>query len=118
MTTNVEGHVDRLQPTQLPGGIAAGAGSASVAGRTRRRLPRVPVWWRDAVGVLTWASMLTVVALWVGDGQLQEFDGWTSGLASLGRLTGLVAADLLLVQVLLMARIPVVEQSYGSRPSP
>ncbi len=114
MTTNVEGHVDRpMAADQSPVRFAAGDGSAPVARRTRRRLPFVPLWWRDAVGVLTWASMLTVVALWVGDGQLQEFDGWTSGLASLGRLTGLVAADLLLVQVLLMARIPVVEQSYG-----
>ena len=32
-------------------------------------------------------------------------------LTSLGRLTGLVASDLLLVQVLLMARIPLVEQA-------
>ena len=34
-------------------------------------------------------------------------------LTSLGRVTGLVASDLLLVQVLLMARIPMVERSYG-----
>ncbi len=34
-------------------------------------------------------------------------------LISLGRLTGLVASDLLLIQVLLMARIPFVERSYG-----
>jgi predicted ferric reductase len=34
-------------------------------------------------------------------------------LSSLGRLTGLVAADLLLVQVFLMARVPWVERSYG-----
>jgi predicted ferric reductase len=34
-------------------------------------------------------------------------------LTSLGRLAGLVAADLLLVQVVLMARIPLVERAYG-----
>jgi predicted ferric reductase len=36
-----------------------------------------------------------------------------NALTSLGRVTGLVASDLLLVQVLLMARIPLVERSYG-----
>jgi predicted ferric reductase len=74
---------------------------------------RVPLWWLDVVGSLTWASVLVVVALWVADGQLQELGGLASGLRSLGRLTGLVSADLLLVQVLLMARIPMVERVYG-----
>src|SRR4051794_36618000 len=83
---------------------------------TRPRHPsvRVPRWWRDGAGTLTWASMLVVVALWLADGQLQALgDGWTAGLTSLGRLTGLVSADLLLIQVLLMARIPMVERAYG-----
>jgi predicted ferric reductase len=74
---------------------------------------RVPGWWRDVVGALTWVSLLTVVALWLADGQVQELSGWASGLTSLGRLTGLVSADLLLIQVLLMARIPMVERVYG-----
>lgn len=74
---------------------------------------RVPSWWRDAVGVATWASMLVVVALWVAGGGVQALTGWASGVTSVGRLTGLVAADLLLIQVLLMARVPVVERSYG-----
>ncbi|MBI4939296.1 MAG: ferric reductase-like transmembrane domain-containing protein, partial [Actinobacteria bacterium] len=78
-----------------------------------RRSVRVPGWWRDLVGSLTWASLLVVVALWVAGGGLQDLGGWASGLTSLGRLTGLVSADLLLVQVLLMARIPLVERAYG-----
>ena len=36
-----------------------------------------------------------------------------TALISLGRLTGLVASDLLLIQVLLMARIPLVEKAFG-----
>ena len=79
----------------------------------RRRPIRTPLWWRDAVGSLTWASMLVVTALWVGGGGLQDLGSTGAALTSLGRLTGLVSADLLLVQVLLMARIPVVERSYG-----
>lgn len=77
------------------------------------RSVRVPVWWRDLAGSLTWASVLVVVALWVAGGGLQDLGGWASGLTSLGRLTGLVSADLLLVQVLLMARIPLAERAYG-----
>lgn len=78
------------------------------------RLPaRIPAWWRDAVGIATWASMLVVVALWVAGGGVQAMTGWAGVTTSLGRLTGLVSANLLLVQVLLMARIPVVERVYG-----
>jgi len=77
--------------------------------------PRVtPPWWRDAVAALTWASILVTIALWVSHRGVQELnDGLSTGLTSLGRLTGLLSADLLLVQVLLMARIPAVERSFG-----
>src|SRR5207248_2670013 len=51
-------------------------------------------------------------ARWHGDRRgLQNLSG--DPLTSLGRLTGLVSADLLLLQVLLMARIPWAERSYG-----
>jgi predicted ferric reductase len=58
---------------------------------------------------------VVVVALWLAHRGLQDLFAGAPGSAptSLGRLTGLVAADLLLVQVLLMARIPWVERSYG-----
>jgi predicted ferric reductase len=57
--------------------------------------------------------MLVVVALWVAGGGIQGLSSLGAALTSVGRLTGLVASDLLLIQVLLMARIPLVEQSYG-----
>lgn len=38
---------------------------------------------------------------------------WTSGLTSLGRLSGLITAVLLLSQVALMARVPVLESAFG-----
>jgi len=74
---------------------------------------RVPGWWRDAVGVGAWFSMLVVVALWISGGGIQALGTVAGAFTSLGRLTGLVSADLLLVQVLLMARIPIVERAYG-----
>ncbi|HYY12477.1 MAG TPA: ferric reductase-like transmembrane domain-containing protein, partial [Kineosporiaceae bacterium] len=97
-----------------PPGAAPLAAAPREAWRPRvRRRPRAPRWWRDAAGALTWASMLVVVALWVTGGGLRDLGGLASGLTTLGRLTGLVASDLLLIQVLLMARIPLVERSYG-----
>ncbi|MFI5694692.1 ferric reductase-like transmembrane domain-containing protein [Kribbella sp. NPDC051586] len=94
-------------------------GPAQEASRPRtahfRRRPRAtPRWWRDAAGVLCWASVLVVIALWVSGRGLQTLaSGPADLLTSLGRLSGLVAADLLLVQVLLMARVPMIERSYG-----
>jgi predicted ferric reductase len=57
--------------------------------------------------------MLAVVALWVYGGGVQDLDGLEGWLTGIGRLTGLIAADLLLLQVFLMARVPFVERSYG-----
>jgi len=76
-------------------------------------VPETPRWWRDAAGAFTWLTMLFVVALWVRRGGLAELDSLSGALTTLGRLGGLVSAQLLLVQVLFMARIPVVERSYG-----
>ena len=87
--------------------------TSSPSASGRRRPLRVPPWWRDAAGSLAWASMLVVVALWLQGGGLSSFGGAGEALTTTGRLTGLVASDLLLVQVLLMARIPLVERSYG-----
>ena len=91
-----------LSPTATPTGGAVAA-----------YRPHVPTWGAGRVGILTWASMLVVVALWVGGGNVQDLTGWGTGLTAVGRLTGLVASDLLLIQVLLMARIPLVERVYG-----
>ena len=84
----------------------------TATGHVRTRA--TPRWWRDAAGVLTWGSALVVVALWLsGRGVQLLAERPADQLTSAGRITGLVAADLLLVQVLLMARVPAVERSYG-----
>lgn len=93
------------------------------AGASRRPLfgppvllarPARAVRWGDAVGLVVWASLLLVVVLWERNGGVQDLTSGTSGaLTSLGRLTGLLAADLLLLQVLAMARIPWVERAVG-----
>jgi predicted ferric reductase len=63
--------------------------------------------------VALWAGLLLVTYWWATGGGFQDLSGWETGLTSTGRLTGLLAADLLLVQVLLMSRLPVLERAYG-----
>jgi predicted ferric reductase len=63
--------------------------------------------------VALWASLLLVTWWWVTGGGVQDLGSWADGLTSTGRLTGLLASDLLLVQVLLMARVPTLEQAFG-----
>ena len=97
--------------------VTSGTAVRGVAGvqRPQRRPLRVPGWWGDAAGVLAWLSMLVVVALWVAGGGLRDLADplGERGLDSAGRLTGLISADLLLVQVLLMARVPFIERAFG-----
>jgi predicted ferric reductase len=73
-----------------------------------------PFWWADAGSAAAAASLLVVTALWVGnDGVAQVLAGGSGALSATGRLTGLLGSDLLLLQVLLMARIPLVERAFG-----
>lgn len=70
--------------------------------------------WRAGAIVVIWATSLFVVALWVARGgvaALLGFDAET--VTTLGRLTGLIASNLLLYQVLLMARVPLFERGFG-----
>jgi predicted ferric reductase len=68
---------------------------------------------RLAAAVGLWLSLLLVTYWWAAGRGIQDLGGWATGLDSVGRLTGLLAADLLLVQVLLMARLPVLEPAFG-----
>jgi predicted ferric reductase len=60
-----------------------------------------------------WLSLLLVTYWWEADRGLQDLSGWTTGLTSVGRISGLVASVLLLAQVLLMARVPTLERAFG-----
>jgi predicted ferric reductase len=62
---------------------------------------------------LLWLSLLLVTYWWLADRGVQDLTGWTTGLTSLGRISGLVSAVLLLAQVVLMARVPVLERAFG-----
>lgn len=94
-------------------GTAAGASRPARRGGLLRR-PTRRRWWADAVGLAVWASLVVVVALWERHGGVQDLTAGTAeALTSLGRLTGLISANLLLLQVLGMARIPWAERAFG-----
>ncbi len=79
----------------------------------RPLLRPTPRWWRDVASTLAWASLAVVVLLWMAGGGLTETSGAGQLATSAGRLAGLLASDLMLVQVVMMARVPFVERSYG-----
>ncbi len=68
----------------------------------------------DGVLAVVGLSVVVSVALWLaGRGGQDLFGSGAVSLTSLGRVTGMVASDLLLVQVLAMARIPWAERAFG-----
>ena len=99
--------------TAVPAAVASARAALPPGGLCPRR--RVtPRWWGDVGGIGAGLSLLIVTALWVGNGGVQQITGGgADAVSAIGRLTGLWASDLLLLQVLLMARIPLVERAFG-----
>jgi predicted ferric reductase len=89
--------------------------TAAPAARRVRSVAPARGWWADAAALAALMSIVIVTALWVGSGGVTDLLSTGRGVSvtSLARLAGLVAADLLLLQVLAMARIPWVERSFG-----
>jgi len=87
--------------------------TALAAAAPRRPALRTPPWWRDAATFAAVGSLGVVVVLWIAGRGLQDLAGTQTVLSSLGRLAGLVGSDLLLLQVLLLARLPLVERAFG-----
>jgi predicted ferric reductase len=76
--------------------------------------PTTGSWWPFAGWWAAIGSVLVVTGLWLGGNGLTEVaGGGSAGLSSVGRLTGLWASDLLLLQVLAMARVPFIERAFG-----
>ena len=68
---------------------------------------------RTACRTVVAAALAVIVLSWATGGGLTDLGEWASGLTSLGRLTGVLASLLMLVQVLLMARVPLFERAFG-----
>src|SRR4051794_23424495 len=89
------------------------ADGPAIRPRTSPHSARLDATRRTVAKILLWASLLVVAFWWSAGGGIQQLTSGTTALLSAGRLTGLVAADLLLAQVLLMARIPFLERAFG-----
>jgi predicted ferric reductase len=100
--------------TTTPASVTAGRAPVGRAPPPGPRAAATPRWWADAGGFLAGLSLVVVTALWVRNGGVpQLLDGGPAALTAAARLAGLLASDLLLVQVLLMARAPLVERAFG-----
>ena len=95
--------------TPAPAPAALHARAVRRLGARARRDART----RLAAGSALWLSLLLVTWWWVTGGGIGDLGGWGSGLESVGRITGLTSAVLLLAQVVLMARVPVLERAFG-----
>src|SRR4051794_29292676 len=102
-------------------GVTLGGMSTTSTGRVRmigttrrvRKPPPARRWWRDIAGAAAILSVVAGAGLWLADGGIRNWLAPGGPATTLGRLTGLAGSDLLLIQVLLMARIPAVERAYG-----
>ena len=87
--------------------------AAPTSGRAPRSPARVDAAVRATAGLALWAALLLVSYWWAADGGIQDLGSRADGLTSVGRLAGLAASVLLLAQVVLMARVPVLERAFG-----
>jgi len=65
------------------------------------------------LALLALANAVVVVALWLATGGPSDIHDLSSALTSAGRVAGLLGAYLVLVELLLLARIPLLERLYG-----
>ena len=68
---------------------------------------------QDFIEFLGWASVVAVVAMFLINGGLKNVSDLASILTAIDRVTALVATNLLLIDVLLVARIPWLDHYYG-----
>ena len=70
---------------------------------------------QDIVESLAWLSVVAVTAMFLIDGNIAQIV-WSDAITwlnALSRLTALVATDILLIHMLLVARVPWIDRLYG-----
>jgi hypothetical protein len=77
------------------------------------RAPRAHVWVAQLIQVVFFTNIVIIVGIWVNGGNVTSVHSATTLLTSLGRITGLLAAYFLLVQVLLLTRLPFLKAITG-----
>src|SRR5262244_2882762 len=75
--------------------------------------PAIRLRWHLPIWIAA-GTLCAVGLFWLRNGGLGALSGGPGAwVTSIGRFTGLVAADLLLIQVVLLARVPWIERQYG-----
>ncbi|MCU1695322.1 MAG: Respiratory burst oxidase-like protein [Mycobacterium sp.] len=69
--------------------------------------------WADVIGPTGIALVVATVCLWIFNAGLARFADVHRVFGSIGLLTGLLSSILMILQVLLLARIPWVERAWG-----
>jgi predicted ferric reductase len=87
-------------------------GQAATATRTVP-LPRVwPITGRDMIAILL-GNAIFILAMWVRHGGIAQLGTPGGALIAIGQVTGLLGTYLVLIQLLLMARMPWLDQAFG-----
>ncbi|MFJ7287069.1 ferric reductase-like transmembrane domain-containing protein [Curtobacterium sp. NPDC098951] len=115
--------IDTARPTARPAPGPSGGGRRrgtvppaeplAVAARRRRRAGRRRGALTDLLGILAWVSAAVAVLLWLvspGSHTVVGIGGW---LTDAGIVAGLVATDLVLVMLVLAARVPLIDRTFG-----
>lgn len=68
---------------------------------------------QDIIEVLAWATVVFVTAIFFIDGGVKDLSTAQNIWSAIDRLTALVATDLLLIDTMLVARIPWIDHYYG-----
>src|SRR4029450_2681677 len=93
-----------------PRARGAAAPPGAILRRVSTRSGRIAGW---GLALLFLANAGAVVALWLGGGGGQGIHDSASFLVGLGRISGLLGAYLVLVELLLLARLPLLERLLG-----
>lgn len=67
----------------------------------------------DALTAIAWSSVAAAVALWLADGGATVISSPAAAFTALGIVAGLAGMDLVLLMLLLAARIPLIDRTFG-----
>jgi predicted ferric reductase len=100
-----------------PGETRSAAAAPRLAAAERARVRRARALQRerraDVLAVLATTSVAVAIALYLGHGGATELQSPADVVTAAGIVAGLVGTDLVLVMLLLAARIPVVDRTFG-----
>ncbi|MCU6479693.1 ferredoxin reductase family protein [Arthrobacter sp. A2-55] len=67
----------------------------------------------DSLEAIVWLTVALVLALFLADSGLVEFKTVPGTYTAVGIIAGLVGTDLMLIQLLLAARVPIIDRAFG-----